>query len=93
MISWIILNLIFGIPLVVVGALFLRKYDKGKKKSGLQCEYCNFVATSTTDLLKHKADNHLDKSPYKCGECDFIGITEEILWNHYNDKHPDKKKW
>ena len=30
--DWIIFNSIIGIPLVVVGALFLRKYDKDKKK-------------------------------------------------------------
>jgi len=32
MIDYITLNLFFGIPLVVVGALFLRKYDKDMKK-------------------------------------------------------------
>jgi hypothetical protein len=57
------------------------------------CAYCNFIAMTETELLKHNSEKHLDKSPYKCGHCDFIGITEEILWNHYNDEHPNKKKW
>lgn len=78
-----------GIILLIVGAVVPSK----KKEKSLTCPYCNYVATSDSELLKHKADNHLDKSPYKCKHCDFIGITEEILWNHYNDKHPEKKKW
>ena len=32
MMGYIILNSIIGIPLIIVGALFLRKYDRGKKK-------------------------------------------------------------
>ncbi len=80
---------LMGIILVIVGAVVPSR--KGEKT--LTCPYCNYVATSDSELLKHKADNHLDKSPYKCEHCDFIGITEEILWNHYKDKHPGKKKW
>ena len=64
-----------------------------QKPSQFICAYCNFIATTETELFKHNSENHLDKSPYKCGHCDFIGITEEILWNHYNDKHPNEKKW
>jgi len=79
-----------GIILLVVGVVISE--SKSKEKS-LTCKYCNFVALSEPELLKHNSENHLDKSPYKCEHCDFIGITEEILWNHYNDEHPDKKKW
>ena len=32
MIDYITFNLFFGIPLLVAGALFLRKYDKDMKK-------------------------------------------------------------
>ena len=80
---------IAGIILVVVGAVVPSK----SKESPVTCPYCNYVPLSETDLLKHKAGNHLDKYPYKCEHCGFRGITEEVLWNHYNDKHPDKKKW
>ena len=80
---------VIGIILIVVGAVIP---SKSRVKS-LTCSYCNFVAESETELLKHSSDNHLEKSPFKCEHCDFIGITEEILWNHYQDKHPDKKKW
>ena len=78
-----------GLILIIIGAVVPSR----PKENALICSYCNYVAFSETDLLKHKADNHLDKSPYKCEHCDFIGITEEVLWNHYDDKHPDKKKW
>ena len=80
---------LIGIILIVVGAII----PSSSKGNTLTCPYCNYVAYTDTDLLKHKADNHLDKSPYKCGHCDFIGITEEVLWNHYNEKHPKEKKW
>lgn len=80
---------VIGIILVIVGAVVPSK----KNGKTLTCPYCNYVATLDSELLKHKADNHLDKSPYKCEHCDFIGITEEVLWNHYNDKHHGKKKW
>ena len=79
---------LLGIILLIVGVVL----PKLKVKS-LTCSYCNFIAISETELLKHNSENHLDKSPYKCEHCDFIGISEEILWNHYQDKHPDKKKW
>ncbi len=79
---------ILGIILVIVGVVI----SESKEKS-LTCKYCNFVAMSEPELLKHNSEKHLDKSPYKCEHCDFIGITEEILWNHYQDKHPDAKKW
>lgn len=80
---------LIGIILVIVGVVISSK----SKEKTLTCAYCNFVATSETELLQHKSDKHLDKSPYKCGHCDFIGITEEILWNHYDDEHPKEKKW
>ncbi len=80
---------LLGIVLIVIGSIIP---SKSKDKSMI-CSYCNFVAMSDAELLKHKSDNHLDKSPFKCEHCDFIGISEEILWNHYNDNHPDKKKW
>ena len=80
---------LIGLILVIIGAVVPSR----SKEKALTCSYCNYVALSETDLLKHKTDNHLDKSPYKCEYCDFIGITEEVLWNHYKDKHPDKKKW
>lgn len=80
---------LIGMILLIVG---LAVPSKSKEKT-LTCTYCNFVAMSETQLLKHKAEKHLDKSPYVCEHCNFIGITEEILWNHYNDEHPDKKKW
>jgi hypothetical protein len=80
---------LIGIILVIVGVVITHK----SKEKTLTCAYCNFVAMSETELLKHSSDKHLDKSPYKCGHCDFIGITEEILWNHYNDEHPNEKKW
>jgi len=79
---------VLGVILIIVGAIV-----SGKKKETGACQYCNYVTTSETGLLRHKAENHLDKSPYKCEHCDFIGITEEVLWNHYNDKHPNEKKW
>ncbi|MEX0656106.1 MAG: hypothetical protein WD154_00970 [Nitrosopumilaceae archaeon] len=78
-----------GIILVIIGAVVPSK----SKENALTCPYCNYVPSSETNLLKHKANNHLDKYPYKCEHCGFRGITEEVLWNHYNDKHPDKKKW
>ena len=78
-----------GIILVTVGALVPSK----RKENPLTCPYCNHVASSDTDLLRHKSENHLDKSPFKCKYCDFIGITEEILRNHNQDIHSDKKKW
>ncbi len=81
---------LIGIILVIIGALVP---SKSKKKNNLICKYCNFVANSETETLKHKTEKHLDKSPYVCEHCDFIGITEEILWNHYNYTHSDKKKW
>jgi len=84
---------LIGIILVIVGAVVPSGSAPFSKQKPLTCPYCNYVANSDTDLLKHKADNHLDKSPFKCEHCDFIGITEEVLWNHYNDKHPGKKKW
>lgn len=80
---------IIGIILIIVGAV----KPSISKKNVLTCPYCNFVPQSESELVKHKAENHLDKSPYKCEYCDFIGITEEVLWNHYNDKHPNEKKW
>ncbi len=83
---------LIGIILIIVGAVVPSKKSRIEEKP-LTCPYCNYVATSESELLKHKADNHLDKSPFKCEHCDFIGITEEVLWNHYNDKHPGKKKW
>jgi len=82
---------VLGLVLTIVGAVI--PTGSSKNKSSLICPFCNFVAKSETDLLDHKAKNHLDKSPYKCEHCDFIGITEEILWNHYNDNHPNEKKW
>jgi hypothetical protein len=81
---------LIGIILLIVGSVIPE--SKSKEKS-LTCKYCNFVAMSEPELLKHNSENHLDKSPYVCEHCDFIGITEEILWNHYNDDHSDKKKW
>lgn len=80
---------LIGIILLIIGAVVPSRKDE----KSLTCPYCNYVATLDSELLKHKADNHLDKSPFKCEHCDFIGITEEILWNHYNDKHQGKKKW
>ena len=80
---------LIGIILLTVG---LAVPSKSKAKT-LTCSYCNFVAMSETELLKHSSEKHLDKSPYVCEHCDFIGITKEILWNHYNDEHPEKKKW
>ena len=80
---------LIGIILVIVGVVISSK----SKEKTMTCAYCNFIATSETELLKHSSDKHLDKSPYKCGHCDFIGITEEILWNHYVEKHPNEKKW
>jgi len=78
-----------GVILMIVGAVVPSK----SKKEKLTCSYCNFVAMSEAELLKHNSENHLDKSQYVCEHCDFVGFTEEILWNHYDDKHPDKKKW
>jgi hypothetical protein len=78
-----------GIILIITGTVVSSR----SKEKPLTCAYCNFIAMSESELLKHSSDKHLDKSPYKCGHCDFIGITEEILWNHYNDKHPNEKKW
>ena len=80
---------ILGLILIIVGAVIPSK----SKQEKLTCSYCNFVAMSEAELLKHNSDKHLDKSQYVCEHCDFIGFTEEILWNHYDDKHPDKKKW
>lgn len=80
---------LIGIVLIIVGSIA----TSSSKENILTCPYCNYVAYSDTDLLKHKSANHLDKSPYKCGHCDFIGITEEVLWNHYNENHPKEKKW
>ena len=79
-----------GVILLIVGVVIPE--SKSKEKS-LTCKYCNFVALSEAELLKHNLEKHLDKSPFKCEHCDFIGITEEVLWNHYSDEHPDKKKW
>lgn len=80
---------VLGIILLVVGVVI----PSTSKEQSLICKYCNFIALSEVELLKHNSEKHLDKSPYVCEHCDFIGITEEILWNHYNDIHPDKKKW
>jgi len=80
---------IIGLILLIIGAVI----SKSSKQKTLTCSYCNYVAISETDLLKHSSVNHLDESPYKCEHCNFIGITEEILWNHYNNSHPDEKKW
>lgn len=78
-----------GIILIIAGAVVSSR----SKEKPLTCRYCNYVAYSESELLRHKADNHLDKSPYKCRHCDFIGITGEILSNHYVEKHPKEKKW
>ena len=80
---------LIGIILLIVGLVVPSK-SGGKT---LTCSYCNFVAMSEAELLKHGSDKHLDKSPFVCEHCDFIGFTEEILWNHYSNEHPDKKKW
>lgn len=78
-----------GLILVAIGFVMSSRI----KQETLICAYCNYVASSASDLTKHNANNHLDKSPYKCGHCDFIGITEEILWNHYAEVHPNEKRW
>ena len=82
---------LIGIILIIVGAIV--PSNSKSKETTLTCPYCNYVAYSETELLKHKTEKHLEKSPFKCGHCDFIGITEEVLWNHYNEKHPKEKKW
>jgi len=78
---------------VIVGLAVPSKSKSNFKEKSLTYKYCNFIAITEHELLKHNSEKHLDKSPYVCEHCDFIGITEEILWNHYNDIHPDKKKW
>lgn len=84
---------LIGLILIIIGAVVPSKSNHKFKEKSSTCKYCNFIAMSETELLKHNSEKHLDKSPYVCEHCDFIGITEEILWNHYNDEHPDKKKW
>ena len=69
--------IVIGI-VIMIPAIILKKKDSRKKETEHICSYCNFVATTETELTKHLAENHLEKSPYKCQHCDFIGITEII---------------
>ena len=52
MMEWIILNLIFGIPFIIVGALLLRKYDYDRKNE-----------THSETVLPEKPKRDLKKSP------------------------------
>jgi len=73
MMDYVIFNLIIGIPLVAIGAAFLRKYDRDKnmpKKSG---------AEAAQEILEKQPERNLRKSPILKGTV--IGIiTVSILW-------------
>ncbi len=73
MMDYVIVNSFIGIPLVIVGALFLRKYDRDKnmlKKSG---------AEAAQEILEKQPEINLRKSPILKGT--IIGIiTVSILW-------------
>ncbi len=73
MMDYVIVNSFIGIPLVIVGALFLRKYDRDKnmpKKSG---------AEAAQEILEKQPERNLRKSPILKGI--IIGIIAvSILW-------------
>jgi len=87
--DWIIFNAIIGIPLVIVGALFLRKYDSDKKKekdgNGKQpmedestFKYKDEEAQPESSFKK-QPERNLRKSPIVKGT--IIGIIAvSIIW-------------
>ncbi|PBO84223.1 MAG: hypothetical protein COA77_10485, partial [Thaumarchaeota archaeon] len=59
---------------VIVGLAVPSKSKSNFKEKSLTYKYCNFIAITEHELLKHNSEKHLDKSPYVCEHCDFIGI-------------------
>ena len=55
----------------------------------LKCEKCDFVATSVSNLSKHKEDRKKEKSAHSCKSCSFVFCTNRNLKDHISNNHPE----
>ena len=54
-----------------------------------KCEKCDFVATSVSNLSKHKEDRKKEKSAHSCKSCSFVFCTNGNLKDHISNNHPE----
>jgi hypothetical protein len=59
--------------------------EDDKSQVGSTCEHCDYITTSSLDLIKHMQKDHKLKFP--CEHCGKQLGTQRALWEHRRNKH------